>query len=60
MESVENILKKPVNILVCFTDPKIGRVLSRMAVYLQIPDLKNHLSPFYISPKITIMKIRHN
>lgn len=33
MESVENILKKPVNILVCFTDPKIGRVLSRMAVY---------------------------
>jgi hypothetical protein len=34
MESVENILKKPLNVLVCFTDPEIGRVLSRMAVSL--------------------------
>src|SRR5690554_6389798 len=34
MESVENILKKPLNVHVCFTDPEICRVLSRMAVSL--------------------------
>ena len=33
MDSVESILKKPVNVLVCFTDAEIGRTLSRMAVY---------------------------
>lgn len=36
MESVDNLLKKPVNILVCFTDPEIGKTLSRMAAYFAI------------------------
>ncbi|MDD4777154.1 MAG: hypothetical protein PHV53_02580 [Fermentimonas sp.] len=33
MDSVESLLKKPVNVLVCFTDAEIGRTLSNMAVY---------------------------
>lgn len=36
MDVIENVLKKPVNVLVCFTDPEIGRTLSRLATYFAI------------------------
>lgn len=36
MESIENLQKQPINILVCFTDPEIGKTLSRLATYYAI------------------------